>query len=225
MEGATVIFNSGEKITNNLGEVTFEVYAGTWNFTVSKNSFLEENGTFQVNSDTSFHLFLVRTDAEIKFVLKDGVTPINSATVILGEDTLFSSSLGIARFKGLPVAGSYNYLVYKKGYNDVNGTVSLNTDTTLNIAMKSIPVGISDVEINTGLKIWPNPVGANLSVYSDETIEQISVLTITGSKLTIKTKLENGVYYLDFSPFKPGIYLLKINFSNENSVTRKIIRY
>jgi hypothetical protein len=91
--------------------------------------------------------------------------------------------------------------------------------------MKSIPVGIDDVEINTGLKIWPNPVGADLSVCSDETIEQISVLTITGSKMTIKTKQENGVYFLDFSTFKPGIYLMKINFSNENSVTRKIIRH
>ena len=224
IEGAQVEFNSGQKFTNSLGEVLYETYKGTFDYSVTKTSFHGEIGKVQVNSDTVFHFFLVRKDAEIKFVLKDGITPVNNATVILGNDTIFSNSIGIARFKGLPVSGSYNYLIFKTGYNDVNGTVSLITDTTLNIEMKSIPVGIDNVKLNNTLQIWPNPVEMNLYILSDEAIEQISVLTLTGSKMTIQSKFANGIYNLDFSSFKPGVYLMKINFTNEKSVTRKIIR-
>ena len=64
-----------------------------------------------------------------------------------------------------------------------------------------------------------------LSILSDESIKQITVYTLTGSKLTVQYKIENGVYNLDSSLLKPGMYLLEINFANDNSVTIKIIRY
>jgi hypothetical protein len=64
-----------------------------------------------------------------------------------------------------------------------------------------------------------------LSILSDESIKQITVYTLTGSKLTVLCKIENGIYNLDFSAVKSGVYILKVNFENDNSVTRKIIRY
>ena len=80
------------------------------------------------------------------------------------------------------------------------------------------------------LKIYPNPVNANLNVnifagYSSEII--VSIYTISG-----KTMLENEVlqgpdqtnYSIDVSHLPPGMYLLKVNDAEGSLITGKFIK-
>ena len=224
-EGTQVVFNSKQQITNLNGEAFFEVYIGSYDYSVVKNSFQTETGIVEVNSDTTFQIFMTRTEAEIKFVVKEGTTPVNNATVIVNTDTLNSTSLGIARFKGLSVSKSYDYLIYKSGYNDVSGIVFLQTDTTINITIESIPVGIDDVLLHGNLKIWPNPVDRILSLTSSENIKSISVYNLSGSKINVGKTISSKISQLDFSTVEPGAYLLEINFENSHTSFRKIIRH
>ncbi len=224
-EGVPVFFNSIQQITNTKGEALFTTYTGDYNYAITKNSFRDEKGTFKIESDTIIHVFLVRTDAEIKFVLKEGITPLNDASVIIGKDTILSTALGIARFKGLPVFRSYIYNIYKSRYQVESGTVFLQTDTTVNVAMRAIPVGLLNIGITENLKIWPNPVKKKLSVSSEEIIREINVYTLSGSRIPLHAEIDNGIYRLDFSELKPGTYLLEIIYPDKNPVIRNIIRY
>jgi hypothetical protein len=90
--------------------------------------------------------------------------------------------------------------------------------------MNAKPVGVYSSLQTDKLKIWPNPVNMLLSVLSNETISEISVYSLTGSKLKVQSKIENGVYLLDFANTKPGIYLIEVSFKNKDSVIRKIVR-
>ena len=224
-EGTQVFFNSEQQITNKNGETFYEVYIGNYDYSVVKNSFKTETGSVEVNSDTTFQIFMTRTEAEIKFVVKVGTIPVNNATLIVNADTLTSTSLGIARFKGLPVLKSYDYHIYKSGYKDVNGIIFLQTDTTINIPIESIPVGIDDVLLNGNLTIWPNPVDGILSITSSENIIHISVYNLSGSKINVVKTLSREIFQLDFSTVEPGAYLLEINFENSHTAFRKIIRH
>lgn len=224
IELATVELNKEYKTTDKYGKAAFKAYKGNYNYVVTKSSFQNLMGTFEINADTTFHVYLVRTEAEIKFVLKDGNTPVNNANVVLHADTLLSTAVGVARFKGLAVPGSYDFKIYKPGFNDVVGKLFLQTDTTVNISMNAKPVGVYSSLQTDKLKIWPNPVNMLLSVLSNETINEISVYSLTGSKLKVQSKIENGVYLLDFANTKPGIYLIEVSFKNKDSVVRKIVR-
>ena len=222
IEGAQVNFNSGQIISNNNGEAYFEFYNGNFEYQITKNSFRDESGIVEINTDTTLHFFLVRTDAEIKLVLKDGITPVNNATVVVNADTLFTSSIGIARFKGLPVFNSYDYIISKTGYYDMSGSIFLKTDTTVSVAMASIPVHTEEFTENGEIRIWPNPAKGILSVSSTKNIVSIIVFTLSGQKTEIPMKTESGNWQLNFSKAKQGAYLLEIRFAETKCEIRKV---
>lgn len=212
------------KYTDAGGKANFAKVNGLMNVLLQKKGYKSKTiGQLSVFSDTTFHFFLIRSEAEIKFVLLQGTTPVNDARVVIRPDTITSTSLGIARFGNKPVPETYNYHVFKNGYQDVFGSLLLKTDTTVNILMELIQVGIDEKAENGNLKIWPNPVEKILSVSSAKDIEAITVYSLTGGKKTIQTNSEQGIYQLDFSTLEPGAYLLEMKFANKNSVVRKVI--
>jgi hypothetical protein len=224
LESVTVEFNGEKKITGENGEVGFTANSGTYPYSLMKNAFGEESGILEIESDTTLYFSMVRTTAEIKFVLRKGTTPVNKAFVVLDSDTLETTSLGIARFKDLPVPQTLDYTITKEDFNDVAGQVFLQTDTVINIEMTLYPVGNNDVLSGSELKIWPNPVSADLLVKSTNPVEDIFVYSITGSKLKLQSTQKDDLHQIDFSGLNTGIYLLEIVFKNRTSILRKIIR-
>ncbi len=224
-QGIPVTFNSELQVTNQFGEAVFEAYEGSYNYLIEKNSYQTEAGTIDVISDTTFHFFLVRTEAEIKFVLKEESSPVNSATVVLNQnDTLFSSVLGIARFKGQSVQNTFDYYIYKNGYHDVTGSLFLQTDTTVNIQMQRIPVGNEEINKKEELKIWPNPVSKELNIQSGREIKEVNLFSISGNKKSINTKMETEILKFDLSKIQSGIYLLKIEFRDGDFKIVKVVK-
>lgn len=223
--GVPVTFNSELKITNQYGEASFEAYEGNYDFLVEKNNFQPEAGNVEILSDTVFHFFLVRTEAEIKFVLKDGTTPVNNASVVLNAtDTLISSALGIARFKDRELNQSYDFHIFKTGYDDVFGTLLLKTDTTVNIPMRKIPVGNSDVNTAEMLRIWPNPAGKIVHIQSTRPISKMTLFAISGSKIHPEYNEVAGVVQFDISTIPNGIYLIKIEFAEGDLKMIKLVK-
>lgn len=223
-EGAGVTFNSEKHITNENGEVFFQAYNGDYNFLVEKLSFLNESGSLTINSDTVLHVFLIRTHAEIKFVLKEGTTPVNNATVVLNEDSLLSTSLGIAKFKGIEVATTNNYKIVKTGYKELNGTLILIFDTTVNIAMEAIPVGLINSQEKKALKIWPNPAIRILNISSFNTIESLVVSNLAGTYVLKQNNLFLESLNLDITGLVSGMYFLEINHLSGNPEIIKFIK-
>lgn len=219
--GVVVLFNSEEKVTSENGEVVFQVYNGEYDYFIEKNSFKNESGTVTVNSDTTFHFYMVRTEAEIKIALKEGTTPVNGATVIVNNDTLLTTALGIARFKNLAVNASYSYYIYKPGFYDIGATLYLTNDTTVNVAMAKIPTQVGDVN-QTRLKVWPNPVNDELYFTSDKELEAIVICSVSGIKIRSVKKEQVQSNTLKMSFLKTGLYLVKFEFYDGSSAVKTV---
>ena len=222
--GAPVTFNGNTKVTNNIGETYFEAYEGEFSYSIEKNSYTNESGNLIVQSDSTYTIYLTRSSAYIKFRLKYGTTPINNATVILNNDTLISTSLGIAKFANIAVQEEYKYMIYKDGYSDVADTLHLTNDTTINVSM-TYPTQANFVEKSGDFKIWPNPVSNEIHFQIPENWSNIyaEILNLQGSILK-SVQLENSNQStILLNEIPDGIYLLKI-FSSEEQINKLFIK-
>lgn len=224
-EGTPIIFNGETQVTNSNGEVQFQAYKGNFDYQINKTSFINLSGTVQVESDTTFHFFLTRSSAYIKFRLKEGTIPVNKATVILNNDTLISTGLGITNFKNLAVFEDYNYLIYKGGYNDIIGSFQLINDTTIDIQMDAYKTPILSFEENVMLKIWPNPVIDLLNIqFPNYIFNGIIEIWSAQGNLIRSIPLETvGLYQLKTGNLESGVYLLHI-ISAEKQINKMFLK-
>ncbi len=222
--GVPVTFNGITKITNNDGKTYFEAFEGEFSYLIEKNSYLDEVGYLTVQSDSTYHFYLTRTSAYIKFRLKHGSTPVNKATVILNGDTLISTSLGIAKFTNLAINEEYKYSIYREGYKDVSDTLNLTTDTTIYISM-TYPTNAILIDEYEDFKIWPNPVDNELHFRIPENWNNIyaEILNLQGSILkSVQIENSNQSTIL-LNEIPDGIYLIKI-YSSKKQVNKLFVK-
>ncbi len=215
---AEVVFDSVQQNTDLSGATLYNIYPGEYNFEVSKDKYMSESGTLTVSSDTTFYILLVQTEAEIKFVLKNGETPVNKATIVVNEDTLSTSGLGIARYTG-DVNSIYNYSVEKDGYYVINGSLILKNDTTVNIQMVLTDVNL--ISNNSEVKLWPNPVNEKLYFDAGRTFKTIEIYSLKGIKMKSEVNNSGQRNSISLTKFTPGMYFLKITFSDDSSAVKK----
>ncbi len=209
--GVPVQFNNTDNVTDEAGEAHFQAYEGNFNYFVEKNSYENASGSVTVQSDTTFHVFMTRSNAYIKIKLKEGTTPVNGATVILNNDTLISNNLGMVTFRDLAVLSEYNFAVFKGGYKAIGGNLYLTTDTTLNLAMEQNASAIFSV---TGkeLKIWPNPVREFLHIELTGNFSngKIEIVDLNGNCLKSIAFRKETSFSINLSDLSAGMYLLQV---------------
>ncbi len=215
---AGVIFNSVQQTTDLSGETLYSMYRGDYNFEVSKIRYMSESETVTVISDTTFYVLLVQTEAEIKFVLKNGETPVNKATIVVNDDTLVTSGLGIARYQG-DVNTIYNYSVEKDGYYVINGSLILKNDTTVNIQMVLTDADL--ISKNSEVKIWPNPVTEKLYFETGNIYKQVEIYSLKGTKMKIENINSGQMNFISLKKITPGMYFFKVTFADDSSVVKK----
>ncbi len=214
--GVNVELNGINAVTDNQGTVTYSLPAGSYDYFIDKVSYRNEAGNVTIVSDTTFTIFLVRTQAYIKFRLRREETPVNKAMVYLGSDSLESNNLGIALFDGLDVNNTYSYAIKREYYRTVTGSIFLETDTTVNILMETDTAsgtGMSLAEIPVNL--WPNPAGDHVNISIPAGAGRMTLKVIgTGGKVMEELVIERSPFILDLSDFPSGPYLLQ--FSDHN---------
>lgn len=84
------------------------------------------------------------------------------------------------------------------------------------------PLGVNNISINDGLKIFPNPINTTqfLNIQSEDKLQSIEFFDVLGKSIMSK-KLRNKQETIAV-PNSSGIYLLKIETENK-TVTQKII--
>ncbi len=103
---------------------------------------------------------------------------------------------------------------------DLKGNIDVWTyriiDTTVNIY---------ETEINSKIKVYPNPVSSRLNIEFPKNFNirgaSIEIIDMNG-RLVLRTKLESISETLDINKFIKGLYLIKIQ-NNKTIVTRRII--
>jgi len=77
---------------------------------------------------------------------------------------------------------------------------------------------------NLRCRVFPNPVGDILYIESDTEISSFSIYNITGIIVQEQTGLCESNVNADVTSLKPGIYIMRLLFSNGKSVTTKLIK-
>lgn len=80
----------------------------------------------------------------------------------------------------------------------------------------------TDVEVENGLTIYPNPVKDRLQIKSDESIENVELFSVEGKKLN-SYKIQKGETTISVKSLPKGIYLLKSTIKGKIQ-TQKFIK-
>lgn len=136
IEGATVKCNGVTGTTNQYGECTLSLGKGSYEYSVTHDSYYEKTGNLTVGtSATSLTVYIEPSTVEVKFIVKDGTALLPGATVQCDGQTRISDASGEVI---LVVASkkTHDYTVSKNGYFNVTGnfTIALTT-ITVNAAM------------------------------------------------------------------------------------------
>lgn len=71
--------------------------------------------------------------------------------------------------------------------------------------------------------VFPNPFLNNLTIESDQEIEQLTVFSVTGEM--VRSEAVNSNYQIiDLSTVESGYYLLKIDYANGSSSTKSLVK-
>lgn len=102
----------------------------------------------------------------------------------------------------------------------VTGTASTGCKAANIFTLSVSPcTGISEMSNEEGLIIYPNPVNDALYIKSDLNVKSVELFESTG-KLIVASN--DG--YIDLSNVAKGLYLVKINFDNNKSSLKKVVK-
>ena len=105
------------------------------------------------------------------------------------------------------------------------GTIGENYNLTQNPELLVCPTGVSQLELNSSLSVYPNPTSGQVNISlnaSNETLNQITIYNLLGEEV-IQIAGQNKDYYsIDLSRQSKGMYFVRCSFAG-GSVTRKIL--
>jgi hypothetical protein len=128
-----------------------------------------------------------------------------------------NTNIALVSQKGLVRAKSDGVVTIAAASND-----NPNIKDTFVITVSSQVTGVSQTKPDQNIRIYPNPASDRLYIAHLDQINELDVLTITGSKVLSKTFNESETE-LDISALPPGIYLLKLRNERELISTSKLI--
>jgi len=88
------------------------------------------------------------------------------------------------------------------------------------------PVGFEDIDLNEHLKIYPNPIQQNSSLFIDYEkvqISRIELVNIIGKNIPLETERTTGHIKLLTNSLSSGIYILKLTSAAGDTLIRKIV--
>lgn len=99
------------------------------------------------------------------------------------------------------------------------------TNHSINSIKVSTPVlGLNDFELNSSIKIYPNPFSDNMTIqYQDLDNAKLQVYDFAG-KMVINQNLDNLTNLINVEKLPAGIYLFEVN-SNQGIKTTKMIKH
>jgi len=135
LPGVEITTASDQVSTLSDGKAMLSLFAGSHQFAFDVLNYTRSQTSYTIESDTIFSLALEQTHARVKFKLIDGSQAVNNALVRIGNDSLYSSQLGICNFESISLDENLDYQAQKENYYPLSGTISVGGDTTLNMQM------------------------------------------------------------------------------------------
>ena len=107
----------------------------------------------------------------------------------------------------------------------VNNTLITNLQLVSKNIVVDITTGIEDQAVNS-VKLYPNPVTSNtlnISVADPQSVNEITILSVTGRVMLRETNIIDQTTKLDVSGLSKGIYIFSMKFTDGTTTTKKIV--
>ena len=218
---ARINYNGLVKLTNSSGEVSIEnLLKGPWPFSVEHDDYFTRTDTILMVNDTSL---VIRMDARlvgVQFVLSDINGPVPGALVNWNDFlTQTSDGAGAVKFIRQLARESYGYSIEKEGYETINDTLFLVSDTLLSHTLNQISG--TPVLGSSGISIFPNPTRKKIHITGGSSMNQVCLYN-AGGIIVKQLGVSSLPLSLDLEPYAPGIYLLLLKTDQGNHLSRII---
>ena len=133
----------------------------------------------------------------------------------------------------LVITGSHNWSNSANDRNDENTLIIHNAEIANQYFQQfgyrfaenggDLVVSVENIEIEN-IMVYPNPTIGKVTVTSKQLIKNIQLFSLAGVKIKEINSNNSNQYEIDFTTFKSGLYILKVQTKNEKSNTYKIIK-
>ncbi len=84
-------------------------------------------------------------------------------------------------------------------------------------------VSVPELTLNAGFEIYPNPACNILNVTSENSIQSIEIIDITGKSIRRYTALKNKIEKTNISELANGVYFIKV-YSDKGNFSKKFVK-
>lgn len=221
LENVYVLTDSVTDLSNLLGEVLFEVLPGNYDYRISKEHYFGLDSGLEITADTTVHIMITRSAANLKFRILSGEESVYRAQVDMNGEKLLTNPVGVVLFENLDRFKDHTYSISKAGFFTENGIVQLKNDTVVEINLVKDMTFVPDLR-EEGTSIYPDPAFHKLLIVSDKTIHDVELYSIN-SRLLGKYPVNDHEYALDMSGIIPGVYVIKICSSGRKTFIRRFV--
>lgn len=181
----------------------------------------------QVNLQSEFsNIIWAESGYEIKFVVKDdNAVLIDGAQVTFNNETKNTDAKGEVTFTRVPQENDMEYIVSASDYNEQQGTITTNSDQTVEVTM-TIASSNTGEEVQNEITLSPNPVKEISTINNlPEGLLKVEIYDLTGKIIEQKEIKGGSPAEWDFSFYKQGIYMLIIKSDTGLLHRLKVIKH
>ncbi len=175
----------------------------------------------------------------------DAVNDILNSTLPAGKFVFDNSASGTLHHKlaivdanyaasdPLVITGSHNWSNSANDRNDENTLIIHNAEIANEYLQQfgyrftenggNLVVSAENIEIEN-IMVYPNPTVGKVTVSSQQSIKKIQLFSVAGVMIKEIDSNNSNQYEIDFSTYKPGLYILKIQTKNDKFNSYKIIK-
>jgi predicted lipoprotein with Yx(FWY)xxD motif/plastocyanin len=96
------------------------------------------------------------------------------------------------------------------------------------VAVKSLEApavtSVDDYEANSGLQLYPNPAINELNINSEEIIESVSIISVTGARVLTITDVQTTDYVLSLDGISAGIYFVEVRSTDQAIQVSRLVK-
>ncbi|MEE9461511.1 MAG: plastocyanin/azurin family copper-binding protein [Bacteroidales bacterium] len=83
---------------------------------------------------------------------------------------------------------------------------------------------VDDFNINSGLQLYPNPVINELNIISDEIIESVSIISMTGARILTIKDVQATDYVISLDGVSAGIYFVEVRSTDHTIQVERMVK-
>lgn len=156
------------------------------------------------------------------FIYNDKGTPDDDSDDIRMVPFVINKNTGELTVKD---AAAFQYSKNDTVYINIsaNDGYSESTGITVIALLSEYGVNVHELDQQSDLEIFPNPVSNELNINSSRTVETVAIFDLSGRQIE-KYQISNKAATLNVKQIKAGAYLLKATFFDGSSETQRIFK-